>query len=51
MVVQSLMSDHGMSEHRACKASGLARSTLRYQPVPRDDCGVPVMILVTMTLG
>jgi putative transposase len=40
MVVQSLMSDHGMSERRACKASGLARSTLRYRPVPRDDCGV-----------
>lgn len=40
MVVQSLMNDHGMSERRACKASGLARSTLRYQPVPRDSCVV-----------
>ena len=40
MVVQSLMADHGMSERRACIASGIARSTLRYRPVPRDDSGV-----------
>src|SRR5574343_198258 len=40
MVVQSLMADHGMSERRACSASGIARSTLRYRPVPRDDSGV-----------
>jgi putative transposase len=40
MVVQSLTSDHGMSEGRACKANALARSTLRYRPVPRDECGV-----------
>ncbi len=35
-----MIDDYGMSERRACKASGLARSTLRYKPVPRDDCGV-----------
>lgn len=40
MVVQSLMADHGMSERRACETSWLARSTLRCQPMPRDDCGV-----------
>ena len=34
------MADHGMSERRACIASGIARSTLRYRPVPRDDSGV-----------
>lgn len=40
MVVRSLMADHGLSERRACIASGIARSTLRYRPVPRDDSGV-----------
>ncbi|AOW12033.1 hypothetical protein [Hydrogenophaga crassostreae] len=34
------MSDHGMSERKACKTSGLARSTLRYQTLPRDGCRV-----------
>lgn len=29
-----------MSERRACQASGLARSTLRYKAAPRDDSGV-----------
>jgi len=40
MVVQALMDEHGMSERRACQASGIARSTLRYRPVARDDSGV-----------
>ena len=44
MVVQSLMTEHGMSERRACSASGIARSTLRYRPVPRDDSGVIAFI-------
>ena len=39
MVVQALMSEHGMSERRACQASGIARSTLRYRPVACDDSG------------
>lgn len=30
MVVQALVAEHGMSERRACQASGIARSTLRY---------------------
>lgn len=34
------MADHGMSQRRACMASGLARSTMRYRPVVRDDSGV-----------
>ena len=33
MVVQALVSEHGMSQRRACQASGIARSTLRYRPV------------------
>ena len=44
MVVQSLMHNHGMSERRACKASGLARLTLPYRPVPRDGSGVVAFI-------
>jgi putative transposase len=44
MAVQSLMADHGMSQRQACNASGIARSTLRYQPVPRDDSGVIAFI-------
>ena len=31
MVVQGLMVEHGMSQRRACQASGIARSTLRYR--------------------
>lgn len=44
MVVQSLMADHGMSQRRACIASGTARSTLRYRSMPRDDSGVIAFI-------
>ena len=51
MVVQSLMADHGMSERRACIASGIARSTLRYRPVPRDDSGVIAFIQSHMALN
>jgi len=42
--VQLLMSDHGMSQRRACIASGIARSTLRYRPVAQDDFGVIAFI-------
>jgi len=51
MVVQSLMADHGMSQRRACSASGIARSTLRYRPVPRDDSGVIAFIQSHMALN
>ena len=51
MVVQSLMAEHGMSERRACSASGIARSTLRYQPVPRDDSEVIAFIQSHMALN
>lgn len=34
------MADRGMNERRTCIASGIARSTLRYRPVPRDDSAV-----------
>jgi len=51
MVVQSLMAEHGMSERRACSASGIARSTLRYRPVPRDDSGVIAFIQSHMALN
>lgn len=34
------MADHGMSQRQVCIASGIARSTLRYRSVPRDDSGV-----------
>ena len=44
MVVQALMAEHGMSERRACQASGIARSTLRYRPAARDDSGVITFI-------
>ena len=44
MVVQALMAEHGMSERRACQASGIARSTLRYRPIARDDSGVITFI-------
>jgi hypothetical protein len=38
------MTDHGMSQRRACIASGIARSTLRYRPVAQDDSGVIAFI-------
>lgn len=34
------MADHGLSERRACQAVRLARSSLRYQSVERDDLAV-----------
>jgi putative transposase len=39
-VVNALMNEHGMSERRACVASGIARSTQRYRAKPADDAGV-----------
>ncbi len=51
MVVQALVAEHGMSERRACQASGIARSTLRYRPVARDDSGVITFIQAYMTLN
>ena len=51
MVVQSLMAEHGMSERRACQASGIARSTLRYRPIARDDSGVITFIQTYMALN
>ncbi|WP_288011332.1 hypothetical protein [Diaphorobacter sp.] len=51
MVVQALMSEHGMSERRACQASGIARSTLRYRPVACDDSGVITFIQTHMALN
>ena len=33
------LTDHGMSQRRACVASGIARSTLRYCAKPSDDSG------------
>jgi putative transposase len=51
MVVQSLMADHGMSERQACSASGIARSTLRYRPIERDDSGVIAFIQSHMALN
>lgn len=51
MVVQALMSEHGMSERRACQASGIARSTLRYRPVACDDSGGITFIQTHMALN
>ncbi len=51
MVVQGLMVEHGMSQRRACQASGIARSTLRYRPVARDDSGVITFIQAYMALN
>lgn len=51
MVVQALIAEHGMSERRACQASGIARSTLRYRPVARDDSGVITFIQTHMALN
>lgn len=45
------MADHGMSKRRAGSVSGIARSTLRYRPVPRDDSGVITFILSHMALN
>lgn len=38
--MQSLVGDHGLSPHQACKANDTAHSTLRYRAVERDDVGV-----------
>ena len=51
MVVQALVTEHGMSQRRACQASGIARSTLRYRPVVRDDSGVISFIQAYMALN
>jgi len=51
MVVQGLMVEHGMSQRRACQASGIARSTLRDGPVGRDDSGVITVIQAYMALN
>ena len=51
MVIQTLVGEHGMSERRACQASGIARSTLRYRPVARDDSGVINFIQAHMALN
>lgn len=51
MVVQALVTEHGMSQRRACQASGIARSTLRYRPAARDDSGVISFIQAHMALN
>ena len=51
MVVHTLMAEHGMSQRRACTASGISRSTLRYRPVARDDFGVIAFIQTHMALN
>lgn len=51
MVVRSLMAEHGMSQRRACIASGISRSTLRYRPVPGDDSGVIEFVQNHMALN
>ena len=51
MVVQALMTEHGMSQRRACVTSGIARSTLRYRPTSRDDSGVITFIQTHMALN
>ena len=51
MVVQALVAEHGMSQRSACQASGIARSTLRYRPVARDDSGVITFIQAYMALN
>ena len=51
MVVQALMTEHGMSQRRACVTSGIARSTLRYRPTSRDDSGVITFIQAHMALN
>ncbi len=51
MVVQALVTEHGISQRRACQASGSARSTLRYLPVAGDDSGVISFIQTYMALN
>ena len=50
-MVHALMTDHGMSQRRACVASGLARSTLRYCHKQSDDSGVMQFIQAYMTIN
>jgi len=35
--VRHLTQQHGMSERRACKATGFSRMSMRYQAQRRDD--------------
>jgi putative transposase len=49
--VQLLMADYGMSERRACTDSGIARSTLRYRPITRNDFGVITFIQAHVALN
>ena len=35
-----LMNDIGLSERRACRIVGLARSVQQYRPAPKDDAAV-----------
>lgn len=51
MVVHALMAEHGMSQRRACTASGISRSTLRYRPAARDGSGVITFIQTHMALN
>lgn len=51
MVVQGLMTEHGLSQRRACQASGIARSTLRYRPAIRDVSGVITFIQTNMAIN
>jgi hypothetical protein len=49
MVVQALMTELGVSQHRAYGASGIARTTrrcLRYRPVACDDSAESVLLHV-----
>lgn len=39
-LVKAMVSEHGVSARRACKAVGLTRSLLSYQPVLREDSAV-----------
>jgi len=38
------MDEHGMSQRRACHASGIARPTMRHRHVERDASGVITLI-------
>ncbi len=38
--VAHLMGTHGMSERRACKATGFCRMTVRYKPTREDDASL-----------
>ena len=44
MVVQTLMTDDGMSQHRAASPAAFARPTVRQRPVLRDDSGAITFI-------